>query len=161
MRRWRLPLLVLAIGVIVLSIIGRGDEPTDMNIAEAQASLEALHRRTAATVAPTSKPKVMSYGDLGPSTCYSDYLKRDLGTVSSQFNLVVPVPRGSERAVLDKVVAAWEREGIKLYRGRLDRRTPEVTGRADGYGVRVLAVPDSGQVPLTGQTDCLDPVPDR
>jgi len=152
---------VVAIGLIVLAIIGGDDQPTDMNIAEAQASLEALHRRTAATVAPASKPRVMRHGDLGPSTCYSDYLVRDLGTVRSRFILDVPVPRGSERAVLNKVVAAWEHEAIKLYRGRLDHRPPEVTGRADGYGVRVLAVPDSGQVSLTGETDCLDPVPER
>lgn len=151
--------MVAVVGVIIVAIQGRGDEPSDMNIAEARASLEALHRRTAATVAPASKPRV--FMDTGPSTCYSDYLKRDLGTVSSQFNLIVPVQRGSERAVLDKVVAAWEREGIKLYRGRLDHRHAEVTGRADGYGIRVLAVPDSRQVSLTGETDCLDPVPER
>ena len=159
MRRWRVPLLVVVVGVMIVAIRGCGDEPTDMNIAQARASLQALHRRTAATVAPASKPRVMV--DRAPSTCYSEYLARDLGTVSSRFILIVPVRRGSERAVLDKVVAAWEREGIELYRGRLEDRQAEVTGRADGYDIRVLAVPDSGQVSLSGATDCLDPAPVR
>lgn len=144
--------------VVILAMLGSDDDATDMNVAEARASLRALHRRTAASVAPASRPKVMADR---VSTCYSDILVRDLGTQYATFSLVVPVEARSERDVLEKVIVAWESEGIKLGGTRLDRRVAEVGGKANGYTVRALAVRGTGEVALSGATDCLDPPPGR
>ncbi|MCA1678879.1 MAG: hypothetical protein LC777_08020, partial [Actinobacteria bacterium] len=142
--------------VVILALLGSDDDATDMNVAEARASLRALHRRTAASVAPASMPEVMADR---LSTCYSGIIVRDLGTQYATFSLAVPVEAGSERDVLEKVIVAWERKGIKLGRTRLDHGDAEVGGGADGYTVRALAVRGTGQVALTGATDCLDPPP--
>lgn len=156
MRRWLVLLAGMLVVVVVLATLGSGDDATDMNVAEARASLRALHRRTAASVAPASRPKVQADR---LSTCYSGIIVRDLGTQSATFNLVVPVQAGSERGVLEKVIVAWKREGIKLGPTDLAHGDAEVHGAADGYTVRALAIRGTGQVALTGATDCLDPPP--
>lgn len=94
--------------------------------------------------------------DRAPSRCRSGLFGQEIETESAKLILAVAVDKGEEMAALDNVVAVSGRSGVRLHRGRIDASSPEVTGKRPGFGVRVLAVPDSGQIALTGQTDCLD-----
>jgi len=126
-----------------------------MNVLDARADLVKLLRDTAQTVAPDVPAEVRS--DPGPTPCQSDVTGQILDTESARLVLVVKVEPNLEKDALKATVAAWEKVGVELDRSRIDDVQPEVLGRRPGYGVRVLAVEGSGQLALTGETDCLAP----
>lgn len=154
---------MLLAGLLAAALLGCSDEadppddqePVTMNVMEARAALEALLLETAEAVAPGVEVEVVS--DLPPGQCLSDLTGAVLDTESATLGYALPVDDGTEKVVLMQVVAEWERIEIELDRGQIDDRDAEVVGQLPNLTVRVLAVPDTGQVALTGQTDCLDP----
>jgi len=147
--------LVCLGGLLATTLLGCGGAASsDLDVTEARAALRTLLMDTVQSVAPGVEAKVLL--DRAPSRCRSGLFGQEIDTESATLFLAVVVDKGEEKAALDNVVAAWGRSGVRLYRGRIDASSPEVTGDRPGFGVRVLAVPDSGQIGLSGQTDCLE-----
>lgn len=130
------------------------DPERSMNVAEARDALDEELHRSAAAVSGSGPPVLAS--DTGPTRCQSSQLGRVLDTVSVSLVLTVPVEPGRERDALDDVIAAWTDAGFEVDRSGIDRRDPQVLTKRDGFGMRALAVADSGQLALTGSTDCLE-----
>ncbi|MGH8929283.1 MAG: hypothetical protein ACRDZO_01260 [Egibacteraceae bacterium] len=130
---------------------GRSRIREDLTLDEALDQLQRIISDTAQAASSRDAWKVII--DNGPRGCEDAEVSPHLFYT---WGITIPVAPGHQPSeLLPAVEAHWVEQGYEVARDRLDDFQPELLGRIRGFGFRALAVPDSGQLVISGDTACV------